>query len=399
MKPKSRHRIAVVLPIGPEYANRLYEGAIRYAGEHRHITLVDLTYTQAKGSPLPKGALPFEGALTWLGTADTWVDRLVEEGVAVVSASGDTPNKRVTVVALDREAMFEAALDHLMPFARPYAAYIGFSGRESSGTRWRQDQFLKRFTKHGMGARVFDINAETTSDGGEDSVTLLEPDADRLRQFLGEQPLPAVVWCASDLVGLHVCRAAAGLGIRVPGDLAVLGCGDLREARICRPTLSSIPLPGQVVGYEALAVLDRTLNGQAPTETRIGLAPPPVVQRESTTGASHDIDPIAAARRFIAEHACRGLTVNELMETVLMSQPTFTQRFRAAFGCSPAEEIRRVRIQWAMRYLRDHGLTISRVAGLCGYNQQCKFSNFFKRETGMTPREYRNRQRSRPSPT
>ncbi|MFN0128701.1 MAG: helix-turn-helix domain-containing protein [Verrucomicrobiales bacterium] len=55
----------------------------------------------------------------------------------------------------------------------------------------------------------------------------------------------------------------------------------------------------------------------------------------------------------------------------------------------PGEPIRRVRIVAAKRHLTDPRLSIARVAHLCGFDQQSKFSNFFRRETGLSPRTWR----------
>lgn len=73
----------------------------------------------------------------------------------------------------------------------------------------------------------------------------------RLARFLNALPKPTGVWCADDLIGTRVLETAATLGLRVPDDLAVLGFGDFRIAQACKPHLSSIPLPGAIIGHRA----------------------------------------------------------------------------------------------------------------------------------------------------
>ncbi len=69
---RQNRTIAIILPAGPEYGSRLFEGVIRYAKEHRDMKLIDLTYTRRDRSPLPRKAKQdFDGALTWLNTRDT----------------------------------------------------------------------------------------------------------------------------------------------------------------------------------------------------------------------------------------------------------------------------------------------------------------------------------------
>lgn len=68
---------------------------------------------------------------------------------------------------------------------------------------------------------------------------------------------------------------------------------------------------------------------------------------------------------------------------------TLNHKYRVAFGITPGQAIRNERTNYAKHYLAETDHSISEVAGLCGYSNQSKFSNFFKRETGITPMQYR----------
>jgi AraC-like DNA-binding protein len=94
---------------------------------------------------------------------------------------------------------------------------------------------------------------------------------------------------------------------------------------------------------------------------------------------------------LIAERACEGLAANEVAVAVGLSPQTLHARFIERIGRTPGEEIRRVRVATAKRLLADPRLSIGEVAERCGYGQQGKFSNFFRRETGCSPREFRQR--------
>jgi LacI family transcriptional regulator len=138
-----------------------------------------------------------------------------------------------------------------------------------------------------------------------------------------------------------------------------------------------------------LRLLDSMLSGGNPSSRQVRLGPAEVMVRESTWAESAVHAPLIQAREWIQRHACDGLTVNELMEIVPMSQKTFTKRFTEEFGRTPGEEIRAVRLARAMDYLRGTDLSVERISALCGYEQQSKFSNFFKRMTDQSPSEYR----------
>ena len=62
-------------------------------------------------------------------------------------------------------------------------------------------------------------------------------------------------------------------------------------------------------------------------------------------------------------------------------------------GHTPGELIKREKIATAKRLLSDPRLSIGQIAERCGYEQQSNFSNFFRRETGLSPRAWRQSER------
>jgi len=217
----------------------------------------------------------------------------------------------------------------------------------------------------------------------------------RLRRFQQKMKRPAGVWCDSDYVGLLTCQLAIQLGISIPDEVAVLGLYDYRVARIHEPSLSSIPQPGQTIGYEAMRILDDALLRDAPVLPRTVIPPPDVVCRESTGGgrAGHWV---RRAQTCIAENACEGISVEEVARYARVSKQTLTKGFHTMLNTTPGAEIRRIRLMKAKQCLANTRMSITTVAGLCGYDQPSKFSNFIKRETGLTPREFRRRSRQIP---
>lgn len=88
-------------------------------------------------------------------------------------------------------------------------------------------------------------------------------------------------------------------------------------------------------------------------------------------------------------------TVGELAELVGMSASHFARVFKAAFGTSPIDWLRRERISQAKRRLGDTEDAIQWIAQEVGYRDRFFFSKDFKKLTGFTPREYRRREATR----
>ena len=57
--------------------------------------------------------------------------------------------------------------------------------------------------------------------------------------------LPRVLFCAYDNIAIGAIRCIKDHGLTVPGDIAVIGCDNVREAEYLSPRLASID-PGAV---------------------------------------------------------------------------------------------------------------------------------------------------------
>jgi AraC family transcriptional regulator len=65
------------------------------------------------------------------------------------------------------------------------------------------------------------------------------------------------------------------------------------------------------------------------------------------------------------------------------------REFRRFHRCTPGEMLRAHRIRRAASLLRAPRARIAEVAAATGFADQAQFTKCFKRETGMTPGQYR----------
>jgi DNA-binding LacI/PurR family transcriptional regulator len=86
-----------------------------------------------------------------------------------------------------------------------------------------------------------------------------------LRQWLAAAAPPTAVICSDDLLALATLQECALLGIAVPGQLSVVGCGDLPFARHASPALSTLRIPGAKIGAAAVNQLLARLTGNSTT--------------------------------------------------------------------------------------------------------------------------------------
>lgn len=74
-----------------------------------------------------------------------------------------------------------------------------------------------------------------------------------------------------------------------------------------------------------------------------------------------------------------------------MGASSFRRAFAAALGCPPRTYLLRLRVQRAMRALRDPARSVTDAALSAGFANPSAFARRFRIETGMTPREWRRR--------
>jgi LacI family transcriptional regulator len=190
---------------------------------------------------------------------------------------------------------------------------------------------------------------------------------------------------------LYACRAEKLL---VPEQVAVMGGDeDTLLCETCNPPLSGVALTSERIGYEAAALLDRLLHGgPRPTEP-ILIEPTRVVVRQSTDTLAITDPDLARAIAFIRVHAATAVRVSDVLREIAVSRSWLERRFQEVLGRSPAEEIRRVRLERTKQLLADTDLPVRQVATASGFASREYMAYAFKRATGLTPREFRRRTR------
>ncbi len=84
-------------------------------------------------------------------------------------------------------------------------------------------------------------------------------------------------------------------------------------------------------------------------------------------------------------------SVNEYAKLCSMSTCWFINSFRAYTGITPQQYITNIRISKAKELLAYSSFNITEIASIVGYENPFYFSRIFKKSTGLSPREYKNR--------
>jgi transcriptional regulator GlxA family with amidase domain len=92
---------------------------------------------------------------------------------------------------------------------------------------------------------------------------------------------------------------------------------------------------------------------------------------------------------FVEENIEGPLRVKELARQVNLSVSRFSCRFANTFGRPPYDYVMSRRIEAAKALLEDGSEPIGQIACACGLHDQAHLSRLFKRQTGLTPRQWR----------
>ncbi|MFY9417094.1 MAG: AraC family transcriptional regulator, partial [bacterium] len=98
---------------------------------------------------------------------------------------------------------------------------------------------------------------------------------------------------------------------------------------------------------------------------------------------------IAQAKRYMAQHFAKQLTLEEVARQVHLSPYYFSRLFKEREGLTFIEYLTNLRLEEAKRLLLKTEDKIEAIARRVGYGEANYFSRLFKRKVGMSPSEYR----------
>lgn len=105
----------------------------------------------------------------------------------------------------------------------------------------------------------------------------------------------------------------------------------------------------------------------------------------------HGDQVILDAQTYIEAHYAEDISVEGVAGQVNMSKRNFIRRFKQAVQVTPLEYIQRVKIEAAKKALEHGRRNIQELTYQVGYGDSKTFRGVFKRVTGVTPQDYRNK--------
>ncbi len=105
----------------------------------------------------------------------------------------------------------------------------------------------------------------------------------------------------------------------------------------------------------------------------------------------HEDEPIKQAQEYIEKNTSEKLSVEELALRFAIGRRNFERRFKKATSNTPVEYMQRVKIEAAKKHLENSTRNINEVMYEVGYSDTKAFRTVFKKITGLSPIDYKNK--------
>jgi LacI family gluconate utilization system Gnt-I transcriptional repressor len=269
--------VAAVVPTiaGPVFLETVQSLTEALAEHGYQLMLGQAGYAQAGRAGTREDALleaiigrrPDGIVLTGILHSDAGRRRLMACGIPVVETWDLTPTPIDMLVGFSHTEVGREVADYLWRKGRRRLALV-------AGDDERAHRRCQAFAAAAQALGATDVPtvyvpAPTTLKAGRDALaTLLQG------------PPPDAVFCSSDLLALGVLTEARVRGLTVPGQLAVVGFGDLAFAEDVAPALTTVHIKGAAIGRQAARFIVDRAEGRAVAErvVDIGFS---IIERES----------------------------------------------------------------------------------------------------------------------
>jgi LacI family transcriptional regulator len=280
------------------------------------------------------------------------------------------------------------AAAHLLERGFMYYGYCGYPGTTYSDNRSRV--FKEVVERAGFQCQVYTPPSRFIGLHPDDTDQQGRTYEQDISRWLRTLPEPIGIMACNDVRAQQLLNACRDLGIAVPDRIAVLGVdNDEVICDLCDPPLSSVVPNTRKIGYDAAALLDRMMQGELIEPGTFVVPPLGIVTRRSTDVLAIEDPDIADAVRFIRDHACAGITVEDVLQRVTLSASSLERQFRRLLNRTPKTEIIRVQLEHVRRLLAEPGLSLKEIASKTGFRNSEYLCAVFKHKTGQTPGEYR----------
>jgi len=376
--------VALTIETSKIYGRQILRGITRYIRLHGPWSI----YTSERGQddPDPPWLAKWQGDGIITRSLDmAWCRAAQRRGIPVVSLRHLVDKPDFPTIFPDQDKIVARIITHFRERGFQNFGYIGVDGNKG-WERLRREAFARLASQQGLN---ISIRPRLVKPG-----LGWEQEEEHLAAWVAMLPKPIGIMVNHDTQGIQVLDACRRAGTRVPDEVAVVSVdNDPVLCEIAAVPLSSLNQQVQLVGYRAAELLDRMIHGGKVEAKNYFTEPGEVVVRESSDVIAVDDEQLAKAIRFTRNNACMLSGVDEIARASGISRRALEKKFAERIGRTPLEEIHLTRFLRVKQLLLETDYTLLRIAELAGFRYQEYLVRFFRKQSGMTPGEFRKKTR------
>ena len=377
-------QVALIVETSTTFGRRLLSGVAQYIRENGPWSVFFTDRAVNESMPPWLTHWKGDGIISRLASPDIR-NVVANRRIPVVDLNEQLSGLGMPLISNDHAAIGQLAAQHLLDRGFREFAFLGHVGHRWSDLR--QAAFAAAVKQAGHRCYAY---RDVASDVQALREGLWENEMERIAAWADRLPKPVGLMACNDFRALQLLSACRLADIAVPEQAAVIGVGaDEVACELADPPLSSITLNAWRMGYEAAALLDRMMKGQAVPKRDLLIAPLDVSVRRSTDVTAIADPVVAKAVRYIREHACRGVNVEDVLAHTGVSRTWLQARFRSTMHKSVHDVLIETRVARIKELLSETTLSIEAIADRCGFRHPEYMSSILKQRTGWSPARYR----------
>ena len=114
-----------------------------------------------------------------------------------------------------------------------------------------------------------------------------------------------------------------------------------------------------------------------------------LMDRLDIISSQKDPNPITLVTEYIERHYTEDIDCKKLVEMSFLSQASLYRAFKKETGMTPIEYKNHIRVEQAKSMLRTDEYTVNEISDFLGFDSIYYFCRIFRKFTGMSPTEYR----------
>lgn len=199
------------------------------------------------------------------------------------------------------------------------------------------------------------------------------------------------IFCCNDLCAMKITVQCRRLNIDIPSHLVLLAVDN--EELLCmlsKPTISSMQLQLEKIGYTAAQVVDDLLTKKDNSSKIVYRIPPlGVIERESTMHFDNESSVVIMACKIIKSNISSVFSVSDIVDRVPCSRRTLEIKFKKEIGLSLHDYIIEEKLKESEKMLLSSNSSIKVISRECGFNSLQRFHSSFLKKYTTTPAQYR----------